>query len=197
MMARSLLWTVRALVGEEAIDRVRPATPLGCAIIVAMTAGPRQPAFVMRFQLTTADMRRAFWSTIGEWVPWLIGVALLAVVCATWRPLGPSGRLGAIVFPLAMVLWMLARLNQTTRVIEPYLGKDFVLSVDEAGLRLDFALAKTEMPWTTVTAIERHRAFWFFRRRGGGRFVVPAAAIPVEARAYIGRWAGQARARLT
>jgi hypothetical protein len=162
-----------------------------------MTEGTGQPAFTMRFQLTTADARRAFWSTIGQWVPWLIGVALLTVLCVTWRALGPSGRLGAIVFPAAILLWMLSRLNRATRAIEPYLGKDLVVSLDEAVVRLDFAVAKVEMPWTTVRAIERYRAYWFFRSSNRGGFVVPAAAIPVEARVCIERWARQAGARVT
>ena len=162
-----------------------------------MAEADGQASFTLRYRLTTADARRALWSAAPEWTPWLIGVALLTLVCATWRPLGEGGRVGAIFFPSMTLLAILWLLNRTTKAIEPYLGKDFVLSFDAGGLRLESALAKTEMPWTTVRGVARRRSFWFFDARNGSRVFVPAAAIPAEARAFVARWAGEAGARLT
>jgi hypothetical protein len=154
--------------------------------------------FTLRFQLTAADVRGALWSTAGDWLPFLIGIALLTLLCATWRPLGSAGRLGAIVFPASTLLWFVARLNRATRSLDPYLGKDFVLSLDAAGLRLESTLANVELPWTTIRSIARHRAYWLFHDKSSrSRFFVPAAAIPAEARAYVARWAAAAGVRLT
>ena len=163
-----------------------------------MNEADGQARFTVRYQLTTADVRGAIWSTAGEWLGFLIGIALLTLLCATWRPLGRAGALGAIVFPAVTVWWFLSRLNRATRSLDPYIGKDFVLSLDAAGLRLDSALLNVEMPWTSIRSVARHRAYWFFHgKNSGGRFFVPASAIPAEARAYVARWAAAAGARLT
>ena len=45
---------------------------------------------------------------------------------------------------------------------------------------------------TLVAAIS-----WFFLARSGGRVFVPAAAVPVEARGFIARWAGNAGVKLS
>jgi hypothetical protein len=58
-------------------------------------------------------------------------------------------------------------------------------------------LAKSEIPWKMMRRIERGKAYWLFGSRVTGRFFVPAAAIPAEARAFIARWAGDAGVRLT
>jgi len=163
-----------------------------------MNEADGQTRFTVRYQLTAADVRGAIWSTAGEWVGFLIGVALLTLLCATFRPLGNARLVGVFAFPAATAWWFLARLNRATRSLDPYVGKDFLLSLDAAGLRLESALVNVELPWTSIRSIARHRAYWFFHgKNSGGRFFVPAVAIPAEARAYVARWAAAAGARLT
>jgi hypothetical protein len=163
-----------------------------------MSEADGQARFTVRYQLTTADVRGAIWSTAGEWIGFLIGIALLTLLCATFRPLGNARIIGVFAFPALTVWWFLARLNRATRALDPYIGKDFVLSLDAAGLHLESTLVKVEMPWTSIRSVTRYRAYWFFHGKNSeGRFFVPAAAIPVEARAYVARWAAAAGARLT
>ncbi len=162
-----------------------------------MTAAEERPTFTLRYRLTAADVRGAFWFAMRAWLPALVGLALLTLLCATWRPLGHMGRRAAIVFPAIAGLVLLSMRNRATKSFEPFIGQDFELSLDPAGLRLDMGLAKTEIPWKTMRWIERGRAYWLFGSRITGRFFVPAAAIPVEARAFIARWAGDAGIRLS
>ncbi|HEY7372121.1 MAG TPA: hypothetical protein VIF57_08190 [Polyangia bacterium] len=163
-----------------------------------MNEADEQTRFTVRYQLTTADVRGAIWSTAGEWLGFLIGIALLTLLCAIWRPLGNARFIGALAFPAITVWWFLARLNRATRALDPYVGKDFVLSLDATGLRLESALMNVGMPWTSIRSVTRYRAYWFFHGKNSeGRFFVPAAAIPAEARAYVARWAAAAGARLT
>jgi len=162
-----------------------------------MTAAEERPSFTLRFQLTAADARGAFWHAAREWLPTLVGVALLTLLCATWRPLGHTGRIAALVFPPVAGLWMLSMRNRVTKSFEPFIGRDFVISLDPEAMRIDAGLVKHEIPWTTMRQIERGKAYWLFGSRLTGRFLVPATAIPVEARAFIARWAGDAGIRLT
>src|SRR4051812_8204564 len=53
-------------------------------IDVAMTEVDGRTSFTVRYQLTAADARWAFWSAARDWLPVLIGIALLTLVCATW-----------------------------------------------------------------------------------------------------------------
>jgi hypothetical protein len=166
-------------------------------IDVAMTAPDERPSFTLRYRLTVADVRGAFWFAARDWLPWLAGLVLLTLLCATWRPLGHTGRVAAVVFPVVAALWLLSLWNRATRGFEPFVGQDFVVSLDPDGVRLDMGLVKSEIPWKTIRRIERGGAYWLFGSRITGRFFVPAAAIPVEARAFIARWAGDAGVRLT
>jgi hypothetical protein len=43
--------------------------------------------FTVRYRLTEADARDAFWFAARDWIPALVGLALLTLVCATWSPL--------------------------------------------------------------------------------------------------------------
>src|SRR5690349_12045820 len=55
--------------------------------------------FTTRFRLTREDGRAAVWFSLQEGLGWLIGVALLTLVCVFWPALGKAGSVAAIVVP--------------------------------------------------------------------------------------------------
>jgi hypothetical protein len=160
------------------------------------TEAAEQGELTARYRVTPAIARQALWLAGREWVPVLVGLALLTLLCALWSPLGQAGRLAAIVVPVVVGLRALSLMNRAAKSVEAYRDRDFVLRFGPQGLALDSGLMQAQMAWTTVRQIVRGRSVWLFHTRTGSRFYVPADAIPVEARALVARWASVAGARL-
>jgi hypothetical protein len=152
--------------------------------------------FTTRFRLTRADTRAALWFAAREWLGWLIGAALLTLVCAIWPALGNAGRIAALVVPAATVLKMLSLLNKATRLADRYRDRDMVLTLGREGVGFDAGLTQTRIRWAAIRRIIRGPAVWLFHMRNGAPFFLPAAAIPVEARALVARWAGESGVQL-
>jgi hypothetical protein len=158
---------------------------------------PDEPAeFTTRFRLTRADARAALWFAARDWLGWFIGAALLTLVCAIWPALGNAGRVAALVVPAATVLKMLSLLHQSTKVADRYCDRDLVLTLGREGVGFDSGLTQSRIRWAAIRRIVRGPAIWLFDMRSGQPFLVPAAAIPVEARALIARWAGESGVQL-
>jgi hypothetical protein len=155
--------------------------------------------FTARYQLTRALGRHSLWLWLGEWAPFLVGLALLTLLCAVWPALGMAGKAMAILIPVLVALLLLNGVSSVQRAIETHLGRDIVCLFNEKGVSWDTGLAKSEIPWTTMRRIVRGRSVWVFyiKPGSGSRFLVPVAAIPVEARALVARWASAARVQLT
>lgn len=162
-----------------------------------MTSPDDAAEFTTRFRLTRADTRAALWFGLREWVGWLLGLALLTVICATWTALGRGGRIGAILFPLLTALKLLSLLNRSRKSADAFGGRELVLSLSHEGLGFDSGLSKSLLRWPAVRRIVRGPSVWLFYVRNEASFFIPTAAIPVEARALVARWAGEAGARLT
>jgi len=152
--------------------------------------------FTTRFRLTREDARAALWFGARDWVGWVIGVALLTVVCAVWPALGTGGRIGAFVFPALTILRMVSLLNGSKRIADEFRDRDLVLSLNREGLGLDFGDSQTRIRWAGLRRIVRGDAVWLFHMRHNKPFFVPATAIPVEARALVARWASEFGVRL-
>lgn len=127
----------------------------------------------------------------------MIGVALLTVICATWPALGKGGRIGAILFPALTALKILSLLNRSKKSADKFAGRDLVLSLSREGVGFDSDHIKSLIRWPAMRRIVRGPSVWLFYLRDEAPFFLPTAAIPVEARALIARWAGEAGARLT
>jgi len=153
--------------------------------------------FTTRFRLTRADTRAALWFAARESVGLLIGVALLTVICATWPALGRGGRIGAILFPILTALKILSLLNRSRKSADAFAGRELVLSLNHEGLGFDSGHANSLLRWPAVRRIVRGPSVWLFYARDEAPFFIPTAAIPVEARALVARWASEAGARLT
>lgn len=162
-----------------------------------MTSPDESAEFTTRFRLTRADARAALWFAAPEWVGWLIGVALLTVICATWPALGRGGRIGVVLFPVLTALKLLSLLHRSTKSADAFGGRELVLTLNHEGLGFDSGLASSLLRWPAVRRIVRGPSVWLFYSRDEAPFFIPTAAIPVEARALVARWAGEAGARLT
>jgi hypothetical protein len=151
-----------------------------------------------RFRLTYADGRAALWFAAREWVGWLVGLALLTLVCATWRALGGPGAVAALVIPAATILKFLSLLNKMNKLVDRYRDRELAVSINREGLIVDTGLQKSLIRWPALRRIARGSAVWvFYGRNNDTPFFIPTAAIPVEARALVARWAGELGARLT
>lgn len=153
--------------------------------------------FTTRFRLTREDGRAAVWFSLQEGLGWLIGVALLTLVCVFWPALGTAGGVAAIVVPFATVVKVLSLFNRAAKLVERFRDRELVVSLDRAGLGFDSGQTQTKIQWAAIRRIVRGPAVWVFTMRGDRPFFIPAAAIPVEARALVARWAGDAGARQT
>jgi hypothetical protein len=152
-----------------------------------------EPTYTLRYRLTPEILRQALWFALREPLPLLIGIALLALFCASWPALGPIGRAAAIFFPAVTalaVVWMF-------RSIRGVADQDLVLLLSHEGLCIDSGRWKIEHSWTAIRRIVRGPDVWLVSVRHGRRFFIPTAAIPAEARPLIARWAGQAGARMS
>ena len=149
--------------------------------------------FSVRYRLTVADARAIVWLAVFEWLPALVGLALLELV-STWSGFGIGGRATALALPL-LVLWRVRSVfNRTKKAIDP--AREILTTFSPAGLRHQTATTRGEITWPGIRRIKRHKAGWIFTPRAGSRFFVPARAIPAEARAPIARWAAAAQIRL-
>ena len=129
-----------------------------------------EPAeFTTRFRLTRADARAALWFAGREWVGWLLGVAVLTLVCATWPALGKAGRVGAIVFPVLTALKALSLLNRSQKDADELGARELVLSLNREGLFLDLGLTKSQVQWQAMRRIVRGPAVWLFYLRDDAR----------------------------
>jgi hypothetical protein len=158
---------------------------------------PDEPTeFTTRFRLTRADTRAALWFAAREWMGWFIGAGLLTLVCAIWPALGNAGRVAALVVPAVTVLKMLSLLNKSTKIADHYRDRELVLTLGREGVGFDSGLTQTRIRWAAIRRIVRGPAIWLFDMRSGQPFFMPTAAIPVEARALVARWAGEFGVRL-
>jgi hypothetical protein len=150
----------------------------------------------LRYQLTPAFARQAFWFAVREWMPWLVGIGLLTLVCATWSALGKSGQAAAVALPVAVALMALYYWNRSKRSVEPYFGREIVVIFHAAGLRVDSGFSRSEMPWASVRQIARRRSLWLVQARTGSYFYIPIQSFPADAQAAVSRWAAAAGVRL-
>jgi hypothetical protein len=153
--------------------------------------------FTAKFRLTRADARAALRFAARDWIGWLVGLALLTLVCATWRGLAPWGSRAALLIPIATGLKLLSVLNKANKLVEQFRNRELVISINREGLILDTGLTKSLIRWPALRRIVRDKSIWVFYPRNGKAFFVPTAAIPVEARALVARWAGELGVRLT
>jgi hypothetical protein len=153
--------------------------------------------FTAKFRLTRADARATLWFAAREWVGWLVGLALLTLACATWRGLAPWGPLFALVIPIGSGLKFLSLLNKTNKLVERFGDRELAVSINREGLLLDTGLTKSLIRWPALRRIVRDKSIWVFYARNDKPFFIPTAAIPVEARALVARWAGELGVRLT
>jgi hypothetical protein len=152
--------------------------------------------FTTRFRVTRADTRAALWFSARDWMGWVVGAGLLTLVCAIWPALGNAGRVAALVVPVATVLKMLSLLHKTTQIADRFRDRDLVLTLGREGMGFDAGLTQTRIRWAAVRRIVRGPAVWLFDMRSGAPFFLPTAAIPVEARALVARWAGESGVHL-
>jgi hypothetical protein len=152
--------------------------------------------FTTRFRLTRADTRAALWFAARDWVGWLVGAGLLTLVCAIWPAMGHAGRVAALVVPIATALKLLSLLNKSAKLADRFGDRELVLTLGREGLGFDSGLTQTRVRWAAIRRIVRGRAIWLFDMRSDRPFFLPAAAIPVEARALIARWAGESGTRM-
>ncbi len=151
--------------------------------------------FSVRYQLTVADARIILWCFVIEWVPVLVGLALLVLLTATTSVFGVAGRWTTVVVP-GLVAWrLLDTYNRTKRAIDP--AKEITTTFDATGVRHETTLTAQAVRWAGFRRLTRFKGGWIFTARAGGRFFVPARAIPTEARAPIARWASAAKVRLS
>jgi len=162
-----------------------------------MSTTPDEPTeFTTRFRLPRADTRAALWFSAREWAGWFIGAGLLTLVCAIWPAMGSAGRVAAIVVPAVTVLKMLSLLDKSRKIADRYRDRDLVLTLGREGVGFDSGLTQTRIRWAAIRRIVRGPAIWLFDMRSGQPFFMPTAAIPVEARALVARWAGELGVRL-
>ena len=134
---------------DRAVDQRRRTAELNppTASYHRQVMSPDEPAeFTTRFRLTRADARAALWFAAREWMGWLVGAALLTLVCAIWPALGNAGRVAAVVVPAATVLKMLSLLHQSTKVADRYRDRDLVLTLGREGVGFDSGLTQTPDP---------------------------------------------------
>src|SRR3954462_1450850 len=143
---------------------------------------PDEPTeFTTRFRLTRADTRAALWFAARDWVGWLVGAALLTLVCAIWPALGTAGRVAALVVPAATVLKMLSLLNKSTKLADRFRDRELVLALGRGALGFAAGARRPRRRGAAIRRIVRGRAVWLFDMRSGDPFFLPTAAIPVEA----------------
>jgi hypothetical protein len=94
-------------------------------------------------------------------------------------------------------LKLLSVLNKANKLVEQFRNRELVISINREGLILDTGLTKSLIRWPALRRIVRDKSIWVFYPRNGKAFFVPTAAIPVEARALVARWAGELGVRLT
>jgi len=151
-------------------------------------------SFSVRYRLTAADARSLLWCVVVEGAPVLVGLALLVLLTASTSVFGVAGRVTPLVVP-ALVAWRLLDVyNRIRRSIDPV--KEITTTFDATGVRHETAVTTHTVRWAGFRRITRLASGWIFTSRTGGRFFVPARAIPAEARAPIARWASAAQARL-
>jgi hypothetical protein len=149
--------------------------------------------FSVRYRLTVADARAIVRLALVEWMPVLIGLALLELV-STWSGFGTGGRATAIALPL-LVLWRVQTVfNRTKRAVNP--AREITTTFSAKGLCHQTTTTRHEISWPGIRRIKRHKVGWIFTPRAGNRFFIPSRAIPTEARAPIARWAAAAQVRL-
>jgi len=164
--------------------------------IVATQDPDAGDAITIRYQMTAEGTRAALLLVGVEWLPWLVGLIIVALLGALWSPLGEAGHAAAVLVPLLLLLWVGRLMARNRRRLAIYRGRTIELVLDGRGLRFDAGFAQTQMPWTTVRRIVRGRKVWVFDVRTDSRFYIPTDAIPVEIRGLIARWASQNRVRL-
>lgn len=151
-------------------------------------------SFSVRYRLTVADARSMLWCFVVEWVGVLIGLALLMLLTANTEVFGVAGA-GATIFIPCLVAWrLLDYYNRTKRAVRD--SKEITTTFSADGVRHETAVTTYGVRWAGFRRITRYKSGWIFTSRTGGRFFVPARAIPTEARAPIVRWAAAAKARL-
>ena len=160
--------------------------------LMALSAAETE-TFSVRYQLTVADARAIFWLVVREWIPVLVGLALLELI-STWSGFGTAGRATSIALPLVVALWVQSLFSRCKRSCNP--SHEMVTTFSAAGLRRRTATTRHEISWRGIRGIKRHKLGWIFNPRTGYRFFIPARAIPTEARAPIARWAAAANVRL-
>jgi hypothetical protein len=149
--------------------------------------------FSVRYQLGPVEGRAIAWLVVAEWVPVLIGLAILELV-STWSGFGAAGRVTTIALPLSVAWWVQSVFSRCKKAVKA--PREIVTTFSAAGLRLRTATTRHEISWPGIRRINRHKAGWVFTPRAGRRFFVPGHAIPTEARAPIARWAAAAQVRL-
>jgi hypothetical protein len=151
-------------------------------------------SFSVRYRLTSADARSILWCVVVEGTPVLVGLALLVLLTASTSVFGLAGRMTPLVVPVLVAWRLLDIYNRIKRSIDPV--KQITTTFDASGVRHDTATQTHAVRWAGFRRITRLASGWIFTSRTGGRFFVPARAIPTEARAPIARWASAAKARL-
>jgi hypothetical protein len=151
-------------------------------------------SYSARYRLTVTDARSILWCVVVEWTPVLVGLALLVLLTASTSVFGVAGRWTPIVVP-GLVAWrLLDAYNRVKRSVSG--GKEITTTFDAKGVRHATAVTTHAVRWAGFRRITRFKSGWIFAARAGGRFFVPARAIPTEARAPIARWASAAKVRL-
>jgi len=97
---------------------------------------------------------------------------------------------------LAAVYWLGSILRRQRRALALFGEHDLEVVLDARALRIGTGLARSEIPWTTFSRIQRGAPLWIFRTKTGSRFFLPADVILPEARALIERCAWAAGVRL-
>jgi hypothetical protein len=151
-------------------------------------------SFSVRYRLTIADARSVLWRLVVEWVPVLVGLALLVLLTASTSVFGLAGRVTPVVVPILVAWRLLDVYNRTKRAFVN--AKELTTTFDASGVRHANAVTTHTVRWAGFRRITRLASGWIFTSRTGGRFFLPARAIPAEARAPIARWASAARVRL-
>jgi hypothetical protein len=151
-------------------------------------------SFSVRYQLTVGDARSILWCLVVEWAPVFVGLALLVLLTASTSVFGVAGRWTPIVVPLLVAWRLLDAYNRTKRAFSK--AKEIKTTFDASGVRHETAVTMHAVRWAGFRRITRLASGWIFTPRAGGRFFIPARAIPTEARAPIARWASAAKVRL-
>ncbi|HLK93920.1 MAG TPA: hypothetical protein VKZ18_28765 [Polyangia bacterium] len=152
-------------------------------------------SFAVRYRLTRADAHAIVWIGVREGLPTLVGLSVLAVV-ARASVFGEVGRTAAVAIPIYIAVKLLAAFRRTRRSVDADPTREITTTFSATGLRHESTTASHAIAWAGLRKIARFKAGWVFTARSGGRFFIPARAIPTEARAPIARWAAAARVRL-